>query len=494
MLGAQDVCSHCQRRLRPAVQPEARPRGPQRRLRRGPQPAHCAGTEGASTSEPCLPHARRAVRHAPARSSSALQLSLGSTQAHPEGPAAGRVRMDSQHPGAAAGAGSGASRARQVRDHGGWARSWPLADLHDQVRAGAMAPMCAGLKGKDYGKARQKYPDYTMTSSGTPPPPRRAGRRALLWGHQTPPRPVCRPAVQGPAGRRRAGGPGRQPGQHRLGRVHHRCAAAPPPGRSTAETGCRRVSRLGRPLQATMGARSRPGTRQVPCTRPSLGAPVSNVHRRSTAATFRALPLWQLLCPARPLVSRSHARCSLGLRQPLQAKGGSFAGDKDFYNFRVGDNTVIPAFEEAILGMRQGGVRRIVVPVELGYPDNDFNKLGPKPSTFSVSACLCCAKRRAVLGVLSCLLGRGLTAGGAGHAGAGLCAQEQGPDRQDAALRHRADTHHMIMHRLVWSCACVWHWSEVACLLGPATLHADCAVYGAARLQGSQAAAHQTLL
>jgi len=30
-----------------------------------------------------------------------------------------------------------------------------------------------------------------------------------------------------------------------------------------------------------------------------------------------------------------------------------------------------------------GGIRRIIVPVELGYPDNDFNKLGPKPTTFS---------------------------------------------------------------------------------------------------------------
>lgn len=45
----------------------------------------------------------------------------------------------------------------------------------------------------------------------------------------------------------------------------------------------------------------------------------------------------------------------------------------------------IPAFEEAVTSMKQGGIRRIVVPVELGYPDNDFNKRGPKPSSFSVS-------------------------------------------------------------------------------------------------------------
>jgi hypothetical protein len=35
--------------------------------------------------------------------------------------------------------------------------------------------------------------------------------------------------------------------------------------------------------------------------------------------------------------------------------------------------------------MKEGGIRRIVVPVELGYPDFDMNKLGPSPTTFSVS-------------------------------------------------------------------------------------------------------------
>lgn len=33
--------------------------------------------------------------------------------------------------------------------------------------------------------------------------------------------------------------------------------------------------------------------------------------------------------------------------------------------------------------MKEGGIRRIIVPVELGYPDNDFNKQGPAPTTFS---------------------------------------------------------------------------------------------------------------
>jgi hypothetical protein len=57
--------------------------------------------------------------------------------------------------------------------------------------------------------------------------------------------------------------------------------------------------------------------------------------------------------------------------------------DKDFFRFTLGDGSVIRGFEEAVRGMRVGGVRRVIVPVELGYPDGDYNRAGPKPSTFS---------------------------------------------------------------------------------------------------------------
>ncbi|XP_022980883.1 peptidyl-prolyl cis-trans isomerase FKBP19, chloroplastic-like [Cucurbita maxima] len=67
-----------------------------------------------------------------------------------------------------------------------------------------------------------------------------------------------------------------------------------------------------------------------------------------------------------------------------KTKGGSFEGDdKDFFKFRLGSQEVIQAFEEAVAGMALGGIRRIVVPPELGYPENDFNKKGPRPTTFS---------------------------------------------------------------------------------------------------------------
>ncbi|CAK0754977.1 Peptidyl-prolyl cis-trans isomerase fkbp19, chloroplastic [Coccomyxa viridis] len=66
-----------------------------------------------------------------------------------------------------------------------------------------------------------------------------------------------------------------------------------------------------------------------------------------------------------------------------KAKGGSFAKDKDFYRFTLGRGEVIPAVEEAVASMKEGGIRRIVVPVELGYPNNDMNAQGPTPTTFS---------------------------------------------------------------------------------------------------------------
>mmetsp|Transcript_36395 Transcript_36395/g.93012 ORF Transcript_36395/g.93012 Transcript_36395/m.93012 type:complete len:80 (+) Transcript_36395:727-966(+) len=44
---------------------------------------------------------------------------------------------------------------------------------------------------------------------------------------------------------------------------------------------------------------------------------------------------------------------------------------------------VIPGFEEGTIGMKPGGIRRIIVPVELGYPNGDMRTTGPKPTSFS---------------------------------------------------------------------------------------------------------------
>lgn len=67
-----------------------------------------------------------------------------------------------------------------------------------------------------------------------------------------------------------------------------------------------------------------------------------------------------------------------------KTKGGSFEGnEKDYFKFRLGSKQVIPAFEEAIATMAVGGIRRVIVPPELGYPGNDFKNAGPRPTTFS---------------------------------------------------------------------------------------------------------------
>jgi FKBP-type peptidyl-prolyl cis-trans isomerase len=70
-------------------------------------------------------------------------------------------------------------------------------------------------------------------------------------------------------------------------------------------------------------------------------------------------------------------------------KGSSFVDDdKDFYRFTLGKDKVIPAIEEAIADMRPGAIRRLIVPVELGYPlgKNGLpdSRLGnPQPTTFA---------------------------------------------------------------------------------------------------------------
>ncbi|XP_024397791.1 peptidyl-prolyl cis-trans isomerase FKBP19, chloroplastic isoform X1 [Physcomitrium patens] len=67
-----------------------------------------------------------------------------------------------------------------------------------------------------------------------------------------------------------------------------------------------------------------------------------------------------------------------------KAKGGSFEGDeKNFFRFKLGNSEVIPAFDEAVATMKVGGIRRLIVPPELGYPNNDYNQKGPRPTTFS---------------------------------------------------------------------------------------------------------------
>ena len=67
-------------------------------------------------------------------------------------------------------------------------------------------------------------------------------------------------------------------------------------------------------------------------------------------------------------------------------KGGAFADDgflQEPLAFVVGDKSVIPGIDEAVRTMAPGGVRRIIVPEEIGYPQDGFKTVGPRPSTFS---------------------------------------------------------------------------------------------------------------
>lgn len=54
----------------------------------------------------------------------------------------------------------------------------------------------------------------------------------------------------------------------------------------------------------------------------------------------------------------------------LLTKGGAFEGDDGaLLRYVLGDGTVIPAIDEALLDMRAGGIRRLVVqPGPMYYP------------------------------------------------------------------------------------------------------------------------------
>lgn len=67
------------------------------------------------------------------------------------------------------------------------------------------------------------------------------------------------------------------------------------------------------------------------------------------------------------------------LRLETKQKGD----EKNFFRFKLGNSEVIPAFDEAVATMKVGGIRRLIVPPELGYPNNDYNQKGPRPTTFS---------------------------------------------------------------------------------------------------------------
>jgi hypothetical protein len=69
----------------------------------------------------------------------------------------------------------------------------------------------------------------------------------------------------------------------------------------------------------------------------------------------------------------------------LSVKGSAFAQETDLFRWKVGSGKAIPALDEAVRSMKEGGIRQIIVPPNMGYPSDDpkHELVGPKPSTFS---------------------------------------------------------------------------------------------------------------
>lgn len=76
--------------------------------------------------------------------------------------------------------------------------------------------------------------------------------------------------------------------------------------------------------------------------------------------------------------------------RPFEAKGGpqggAFDKDVDYARTKIGSNTIVPGLEAALLTMKPGGIRQVIVPYgKLSYPPSDLEHklVGPAPSSFS---------------------------------------------------------------------------------------------------------------
>jgi FKBP-type peptidyl-prolyl cis-trans isomerase len=66
-------------------------------------------------------------------------------------------------------------------------------------------------------------------------------------------------------------------------------------------------------------------------------------------------------------------------------QGGAFENEEGNNRFVLGRGEVIPALDDAMIGMKEGGVRQVIIPPgPLSYPENDPDHvMGPTPTTFS---------------------------------------------------------------------------------------------------------------
>ena len=76
--------------------------------------------------------------------------------------------------------------------------------------------------------------------------------------------------------------------------------------------------------------------------------------------------------------------------RPFEAKGGpqggAFDKDLDYSRTVIGSGSIVPGLEKALMSMKPGGVRQVIVPYgALSYPADDLEhtRVGPKPTTFS---------------------------------------------------------------------------------------------------------------
>ena len=101
--------------------------------------------------------------------------------------------------------------------------------------------------------------------------------------------------------------------------------------------------------------------------------------------------------PARATASWWTGRDTIGyFGRPFETKQLKSLDGKDdvFLRFVLGSGTVIPGIDQGVLGMSEGGIRQIVVPPSVGYPNRTRrtrrSARGRRPSRASAPWTLCC--------------------------------------------------------------------------------------------------------
>lgn len=122
-----------------------------------------------------------------------------------------------------------------------------------------------------------------------------------------------------------------------------------------------------------VGQQERPPEGELPFTTLSNGVQIKDFRQGTGSATVQKGSKVELTMKGRLLNLNGVIFYDTKINDP------NGFGEGTPLTFTVGDKTVLPGLEDGIIGMSKGGIRRVIVPAEVGY--GAFPSLEPQPFT-----------------------------------------------------------------------------------------------------------------